>query len=130
MQSIMPNQQIINKVIAQLRFGDNGLLPAIAQDASSRDVLMLAWMNEQAVRLTLETGRGTYWSRSRGSIWVKGESSGHTQHVREFYYDCDGDTILLIVDQHGAACHTNRPTCFFYKVDDSGVHITQEPIAP
>lgn len=82
------------------------------QDATSGVVLMLAWMDDEALSRTIETRRATYWSRSRGEYWVKGETSGHTQHVREVSLDCDGDTILLRVDQVGPACHTNAPTCF------------------
>jgi phosphoribosyl-AMP cyclohydrolase len=90
----------------------DGLLPAVVQEYDSGDVLMLAWMNAEALRLTLETGRGTYWSRSRQEIWVKGETSGHTQAVREVRLDCDADTILLKVDQVGPACHTGAHSCF------------------
>lgn len=89
-----------------------GLVPAIVQDASSRKVLMLAWMDTEALRRTMDTRRATYWSRSRQTYWVKGETSGHTQHVREVCLDCDGDTVLLVVDQHGPACHTGAATCF------------------
>ena len=88
------------------------LRPAIVQDASSGAVLMLAWMDDEALSRTLETRRATCWSRSRGAYWVMGETSGHTQHVREVRLDCDGDTILLRVDQVGPACHTNAATCF------------------
>lgn len=88
------------------------LRPAIVQDAASGAVLMLAWMDDEALSRTIETRKATYWSRSRGEYWVKGETSGHTQHVREVHLDCDGDTILLKVDQVGPACHTNKPTCF------------------
>ena len=92
--------------LASLRWNKAGLIPAIAQDAESREVLMLAWMNEDALRETLATGRACYWSRSRAALWRKGESSGHAQQVREVRIDCDGDTILLLVDQTGPACHT------------------------
>lgn len=95
-----------------LRTNSDGLAPAIVQDAASGDVLMLAWMDDEALRRTIETRRATYWSRSRQEYWVKGETSGHTQHVREVRLDCDADTILLTVDQMGPACHTNSPTCF------------------
>lgn len=95
-----------------LRTNSDGLAPAIVQDAASGDVLMLAWMDDEALRRTIETRRATYWSRSRQEYWVKGETSGHTQHVREVRLDCDADTILLTVDQVGPACHTNSPTCF------------------
>lgn len=95
-----------------LRFNDQGLIPVIVQESTSRDVLMLAWMDSQALRRTRESGRATYWSRSRQAYWVKGETSGHTQHVRELRADCDGDTLLLVVDQTGPACHTGAVTCF------------------
>ena len=93
-------------------FNADGLVPAVVQDATSRAVLMLAWMDAEALRRTIETRRATYWSRSRGTYWVKGETSGHTQAVREVRLDCDRDTVLLLVDQVGPACHTNAPTCF------------------
>ena len=93
-----------------------GLVPAIAQDSQSKDVLMMAWMNEEAVNKTLETGKATYWSRSRNAFWIKGETSGHTQNVVDIRVDCDRDCILLIVDQMGPACHTNRISCFYTSV--------------
>jgi len=90
----------------------DGLVPVVVQDAGSRQVLMLAWMNEEALRRTYESRRATYWSRSRQQYWVKGETSGNTQHVRDVRLDCDGDTILLLVDQVGPACHTGALSCF------------------
>lgn len=96
-----------------LRYDANGLIPAIAQDAQNGDVLMMAWMNAEAVARTLETGRVTYWSRSRQDFWVKGETSGHVQTLVEMRVDCDQDTLLVLVDQTGPACHTNRRSCFF-----------------
>ena len=99
-------------IAAALRRGPDGLVPAIAQDAESGRVLMLAWMDDEALRRTLATRRATYWSRSRQQYWVKGETSGHTQAVREVRLDCDGDTLLLLVDQTGPACHTGSATCF------------------
>jgi phosphoribosyl-AMP cyclohydrolase len=96
-----------------VRFDANGLVPAIAQDAASGAVLMMAWMNADALSRTLQTGDVTYWSRSRGKLWRKGETSGHTQRLVEAYVDCDGDTLLLKVTQQGPACHTGEPTCFF-----------------
>src|SRR6056297_3420595 len=103
---------------ATLRFDDKGLIPAIAQDAASGEVLMLAWMNAEAVARTLETGRVTYWSRSRGAFWVKGESSGHVQELIEMRLDCDRDCLLVAVNQTGPACHTNRRSCFYTEVQD------------
>jgi len=98
---------------ASLKFDSNGLLPVIAQEAKTGEVLMLAWMNAQAVAKTLETGRVTYWSRSRQSFWVKGESSGHVQELVELRIDCDRDCLLALVHQTGPACHTNRRVCFY-----------------
>ena len=101
---------------SNLVYNDAGLVPAIAQDSQSKDVLMMAWMNEEAINKTLETGKATYWSRSRNAFWIKGESSGHTQNVVDIRLDCDRDCILLIVDQMGPACHTNRISCFYTSV--------------
>ena len=98
---------------ASLAYDAAGLLPAVAQDERSGEVLMLAWMNEDAVRATLQTGRATYWSRSRSRLWAKGETSGHVQELVEMRVDCDRDCLLLIVRQTGPACHTNRRTCFY-----------------
>ena len=103
---------------ATLRYDANGLIPAIAQDAANGDVLMLAWMNAEAVARTLETGRVTYWSRSRQAFWIKGETSGHVQKLVEMRVDCDRDTLLVLIEQTGPACHTNRRSCFFTAVQD------------
>lgn len=99
-----------------LRYNDAGLIPAIAQDAENGEVLMMAWMNAEAVAKTLETGRVTYWSRSRQAFWVKGESSGHVQELIDFRVDCDRDCLLVMVRQTGPACHTNRRSCFYNAV--------------
>jgi phosphoribosyl-AMP cyclohydrolase len=96
-----------------LRYDEKGLIPAIAQDHASGQVLMMAWMNADAVAQTLATGRVTYWSRSRESFWIKGESSGHVQSLVEMRVDCDRDCLLVLVDQAGPACHTNRRSCFY-----------------
>lgn len=101
---------------ASLRFDANGLLPAIAQDIDTREVLMLAWMNAASIERTLDTGHVTYWSRSRQAFWAKGESSGHVQQLVEMRFDCDRDCLLLLVRQKGPACHTNRRTCFYTAV--------------
>ena len=93
------------------------LIPAIAQDATSKEVLMLAYMNSQALALTLSTGKATYWSRSRNEMWIKGSTSGHFQEVQSVSLDCDGDAILLMVNQVGAACHTGEKTCFHTPLD-------------
>ncbi|HHB81692.1 MAG TPA: phosphoribosyl-AMP cyclohydrolase [Aliiroseovarius sp.] len=99
-----------------LKFDERGLLPAIAQDAESGEVLMLAWMNAEAVARTLQSGKVTYWSRSRQEYWVKGATSGHTQELVELRFDCDRDCVLVLVRQAGPACHTGRRTCFFTAV--------------
>lgn len=101
---------------ATLVYNSDGLIPAIAQDAQSMEVLMMAWMNAESVRRTLESGRVTYWSRSRQAFWVKGESSGHVQGLVAFRYDCDRDCLLVLVNQTGPACHTNRRSCFYTEV--------------
>ena len=99
-------------------YNAQGLIPAIAQDEASGEVLMMAWMNAEAVEKTLETRRVTYWSRSRNDFWIKGETSGHTQELVDFRVDCDRDALLLIIRQVGPACHTNRRTCFYTAVSD------------
>ena len=103
---------------ATLVYNDAGLIPAIAQDAVSGEVLMMAWMNAEAVAKTLETGRVTYWSRSRQAFWVKGESSGHVQELVALRVDCDRDCLLVTVNQTGPACHTNRRSCFYTEVKE------------
>lgn len=99
-----------------LEFNEAGLIPAIVQDAATGQVLMLAWMNKASLRLTLESGETWFWSRSRGELWHKGATSGNTQRVREIYYDCDGDTLLVKVEAAGPACHTGAVSCFFNKL--------------
>jgi phosphoribosyl-AMP cyclohydrolase len=106
-------------VAARLRRDPAGLVPAIVQEHGTGEVLMLAWMNDQALHRTLTTGRATYWSRSRGEFWVKGETSGHHQYVRSVKLDCDGDALLLTVEQVGPACHTGKHTCFFTTLETS-----------
>ena len=108
------------------KFDASGLVAAIAQDAETGEVLMLAWMNAEALARTLETGRATYWSRSRGEIWVKGETSGHTQEVVEVRVDCDQDAVLLKVRQTGGACHTGRESCFYRIAHASGLTLAGE----
>lgn len=98
------------------RLAEGTLIAAIAQDASNGEVLMIAWMNEEALRKTLSTKKVTYWSRSRNQLWTKGESSGHTQQLISVRYDCDGDALLLQVEQIGAACHTGERTCFHREI--------------
>ena len=118
----------IAKLLESVTFDSNGLVAAIAQRHDTGEVLMLAWMNRDAVRETLETGRVTYWSRSRQAMWRKGETSGHVQTLRTLRIDCDGDALLLGVDQIGAACHTNRPNCFFTEVREDGLVTISDPI--
>ena len=102
--------------LAAVTFGDDGLVAAIAQDAGTGEVLMMAWMNAESLARTFDEGRMVYWSRSRQELWRKGDTSGDGQYVREAFYDCDGDTLLFRVEQAGAgACHTGAPTCFFRK---------------
>lgn len=107
------------------KFNADGLIAAIAQDADTGDVLMLAWMNDAALRATIDTGRGTYWSRSRQALWIKGETSGHTQAVVEIRVDCDQDAVLLKVRQTGGACHTGRASCFYRKLDTNTGELSQ-----
>ena len=113
----------------EIRWNDQGLLPAIAQDHLSGDVLMLAWMNREALQLTLEQGRAVYWSRSRQKLWFKGEQSGHVQQVHEIRLDCDADVVLLKVEQVGGiACHTGRRRCFFRVLKDGEWHTDEDII--
>jgi phosphoribosyl-AMP cyclohydrolase len=114
-------------VLAALPFNADGLLPAIAQQADSGEVLMLAWMNREAILETLSSGRVCYWSRSRQTLWRKGETSGHQQSLKELHIDCDGDTLLLLVDQQGPACHTRRASCFYHAVRGEQVVVISEP---
>lgn len=95
------------------KFDDKGLITAVIQDIHTRDVLMVAWMNAESLRLTQETGQTHFWSRSRQTLWHKGGTSGNVQHVREIRFDCDGDTLLVLVDPAGPACHTGETTCFY-----------------
>jgi len=100
--------------LSQVKFNEQGLVPVIAQDYKSKDVLMMAWMNQSSLQETVELGQAIYWSRSRGRRWHKGEESGHFQNIKEILLDCDGDTLLLMVEQVGGiACHTGAPNCFF-----------------
>lgn len=103
---------------AHLKYDDRGIIPAIAQDHATGEVLMMAWMNAQAVAQTLRTRRVTYWSRSRQALWIKGETSGHVQRLVDFRIDCDRDCLLVVVEQVGPACHTNRRSCFYTAVRD------------
>ncbi len=123
-----PSPQAIQRVVDALAFNGDGLVPAIAQDAASGLVLMMAWMNKEAVMETLSSGRVCYWSRSRQKLWRKGETSGHGQRLRAFRLDCDGDTILMQIEQKGPACHTNRLTCFSWGAGPDGVEELAPPL--
>jgi phosphoribosyl-AMP cyclohydrolase len=106
-----------------------GLVPAIVQDYQTGEILMLAYMNPDAFNATLSTGKATYYSRSRQTLWVKGETSGNIQRIKEIYIDCDDDTVLLKVEQlGGAACHTGHRSCFYKKVEDGSIRVTEEPV--
>lgn len=121
----------LDDVLAALRWNGDGLVPAIAQQHDTGEVLMMAWMNREALDETLRTGRVCYWSRSRRGLWRKGESSGQLQRLVSLSIDCDGDTLLLKVDQSGPACHTGRRSCFFHRVEGDAARIDSDPlIAP
>jgi phosphoribosyl-AMP cyclohydrolase len=104
----------------KLKFNDDGLIPAIIQEEETGRVLMMAWMNESSLKTTIEMGKTHFWSRSRQKYWMKGESSGHTQQVKNIAFDCDGDTLLIQVSQVGAACHEGYQSCFFRTINDAG----------
>ena len=110
-----------------IQFNDQGLVPAIAQQHDTGEVLMMAWMSKESIEETLFTRRVCYWSRQRKTLWRKGETSGHHQYLVEMKLDCDGDTLLLMVDQHGPACHTGTPNCFFRKID---IPVAYNPYLP
>lgn len=112
---------------ASLKYDAHGLIPAVAQDHASGEVLMVAWMNAESVAQTLATGKVTYWSRSRQAFWVKGESSGHLQSLVEMRVDCDRDCLLVLVDQTGPACHTNRRSCFYTAIRDGAEMVIMQP---
>lgn len=123
-----PSENATTAFLAACRFNEAGLIPAIAQAHDTGEVLMLAWMNEAAVRETLATGRVCYFSRSRGALWRKGETSGQTQALVDLRLDCDGDTILALVDQTGVACHTGRHNCFFLAIRDDSLTAIAAPL--
>ena len=121
----------IEKALAEVKFDADGLVPAIAQQHDTGEILMVAWMNRDAIRVTLEEDRACYWSRSRQKLWRKGETSNQVQVLKEFRLDCDGDTVLLLVDQDGVACHTGRRNCFFRAWRNAGwVEIAQPLVDP
>ena len=105
------------EILSQIRYDSRGLVPAVVQDAETKEVLMLAYMNEESLRLSIETKLATYYSRSRKSLWIKGETSGHYQHIQDILVDCDNDTLLLKVEQDGAACHTGKYSCFYRNIE-------------
>jgi len=126
LETLPANQSVpLRDVLARIPWNADGLIPAIAQQYDTKEVLMLAWMNAQALRETLEKGRVCYWSRSRQQLWRKGESSGQIQELKEARFDCDGDTLLLQVDQTGPACHTGRRDCFYNLVQGDRVVVDQ-----
>ena len=112
----------------KVKYDQDGLIPAIAQQHDTKEVLMMAWMNDKALQETLETGRVCYWSRSRQNYWRKGESSGQVQILKSLSFDCDGDAILMQVDQTGPACHSGRRSCFYTQVEDGQALITSDPL--
>ncbi len=114
------NNTNLDNLLSSLKFNDQGLIPAIAQDSDKNDVLMMAWMNKESIKYTFATGRVCYWSRSRQKLWKKGETSGQHQELVDFLIDCDRDTVLVKVKQHGVACHTGRRSCFYISVDENG----------
>lgn len=118
----------VKALLEAVKFNDEGLIPAIAQQFDSGEVLMMAWMNREALNETLETQRVCYYSRSRGKLWRKGESSGQQQRLKSAALDCDGDTLLMQVDQTGPACHTGRRSCFYIELIDNAVQINAQPL--
>lgn len=125
---VPPSATAREALIAAIRFDAHGLVPAIAQDRTSGEVLMLAWMNREALAETLATGRVCYWSRSRSRLWRKGETSGQVQRLVDLRLDCDGDTVLLLVEQTGPACHTGRRSCFFTAIRNDQLEEISQPI--
>ena len=119
--------QPLAEILDALTYNDQGLIAAVAQDAKTRQVLMMAWMDRTAIERTLAEGYACYYSRSRKTYWQKGESSGHVQKLVELRFDCDGDAILLLVEQTGPACHTDRDSCFYLLVEGQRVRVTEDP---
>ena len=127
-QATIPSDTFIEQFIAQLTFNEDGLIPAIAQQHDTGEVLMMAWMNSTSIAETLKNNRVCYWSRSRQSLWRKGESSGQVQLLKGFRIDCDADTLLLEVDQTGPACHTGRRSCFYRVLEGNELFTDSEPL--
>lgn len=121
-------RKTFDEVLDQLAFNDQGLITAIAQQADTGEVLMLAWMNRESLEITLKEGRACYWSRSRNQLWRKGESSGQVQQLKAIRVDCDGDALLLLVDQQGPACHTGRRSCFYFDLNGERLEVLTEPL--
>ncbi len=119
--------QPLAEILNALTYNDQGLIATVAQDAKTRQVLMMAWMDRTAIERTLAEGYACYYSRSRKTYWQKGESSGHVQKLVELRFDCDGDAILLLVEQTGPACHTDRDSCFYLLVEGQRVRVTEDP---
>jgi phosphoribosyl-AMP cyclohydrolase len=113
------------KILDQLKYDENGLIPAIVQEQGTGRVLMMAWMSKESLQKTIELGKTCFWSRSRNKYWVKGESSGHVQQVKSISFDCDADTLLIEVEQIGAACHEGYKSCFFRKIEGDKVRIIE-----
>ena len=122
------DQKVIDKFLHSLKYDSFGLIPAIAQDHHTKDVLMMAYMNPESILETFKTGYAVYWSRSKQKLWKKGETSGHLSKIKTIRYDCDFDTILLLVEQTGPACHTNRPNCFYFELAEDEIKIISEPM--
>lgn len=130
MANLLPQPAMDDRILDRIAFGESGLVPVIAQQHGSGEVLMLAWMNREAVAETLNTGRVCYFSRSRGALWRKGETSGQVQRLIELRLDCDEDALLAVVDQTGVACHTGRRSCFFTALRPDGVETIAEVQVP
>jgi len=113
------------EIFNQLKFDSNGLIPAIIQESGTGRVLMMAWMNRESLAKTIETKKTWFWSRSRQKFWLKGETSGHIQHVKNISFDCDGDCVLIEVEQIGAACHEGYKSCFFRSIEGDNVNVTE-----
>lgn len=126
--SVRGTQRPLNEVLDQLSFNEQGLISAIAQQADTGEVLMLAWMNRESLAISLQEGRACYWSRSRQQLWRKGESSGQVQRLKGIRVDCDGDALLLLVDQEGPACHTGRRSCFYFDLNSERMETAEEPL--
>ena len=128
---VSASENNIDQILSSLKFAPDGLIPAIAQQHDTGEILMMAWMNRESIKETLRTGQICYWSRSRQSLWRKGEKSGQTQALYEFRWDCDADTILIVIDQKGVACHTGRKSCFYNALRNGNIlRIIKPEISP